>query len=178
MERDFGQIRSTDMIEPMAHTGAPALDSRAPMMTVDVPGPPAPRRTRFAAAFWDLSWLGLGSLLAVAVGFGFLFWRTRWGAVDAGDGDTALAAALVLSVVPTWLTWLLASMFGDGGTPGQHRRGLVVGPAVHGWPVRLLRFALHPLSAPGWIWLAAILFLMGAPSVGWLLIVAAAVVHH
>ena len=146
-------------------------------MAVDVPGPLAPRGARFAAAFWDLSWLGLGSLLAVVVGFGFLFWRTRWGAVDAGDGDTALAAALVLSVVPTWLAWMLASLLGDGGTPGQRQLGLIVRGAANAWPAaRLLRFALHPLSAAGWIWLAAILFLMGAPSVGWLLIVTAAAI--
>ena len=161
----------------MAHIGATALDTRSPVTAADEPEQPAPRGARLAAARSDIAWLAAGSLLTLAVAFGFLFWRTSWGAVDASAGDTAIAAALLLSVVPAWLAWMLVSLLEDGGTPGQRRRGLIVRPGVRAWPgAPLLRFALHPLSAPGWLWLAAIMFLVAAPSVGWLLIVAAAIV--
>lgn len=166
------------MIEQMAHPEAPALDARTAATTASArvrrPAPPA---ARFAAAASDALWLAGGSVGASVLALVFLFWRTSWGAVDAGTVDTAIAAALVLAPAPAWLAWMLVAAIADEATPGQERRRLVVLLHANAWPgARALRFALHPASTAGWLWLAVITFLLKAPWLGWLLVVAAIVV--
>ncbi len=137
----------------------------------------APRWPRVAATLDDLARLALGTAVAFLVGMAYLFWRTSWGAVDATAADTAIATAVLMTSVPTWTAWMLAGALDDGATPGQRRRGLRVRfDGSDGSGVRLLRFAIHPLSGPGWLWLATIFFLLDTTLLSWLLLLFAAVV--
>lgn len=162
----------------MSLSGTPTPDASTAPAERDGDGrAPAARGRRVAATVDDLARLALGTIIALAASIGFLFWRTAWGAVDATALDTAIATAVLLTPAPTWLSWMLAAALDDRATPGQHRRGLGVrfGRSEPSG-LRLLRFAIHPLSAPGWLWLAAIAFLIGAPLLSWLLLFIASVV--
>ena len=153
------------MIGVMAHTGTAILDPQPADPVAGVSGrQPAPRSARFAAAASDGLRLAAGSLATLLVAIAFLLWRTSWGAVDASLVDSSIAAALILSPAPTWIAWLLSSVIEDAATPGQRRRDIAVGFQAAPWPgARLLRFAVHPLSVPGWLWLAAIAYLLDLP---------------
>lgn len=137
--------------------------------------PAAARRARIAATAGDLSWLAVGSIATFLVAFAFLFWRTSWGAVDATARDTAIAAALLLAPAPAWLAWMLVAAIADRATPGQQRQAIGVRftGADRRWK-RLLRFAIHPLGAPGWLWCGAIIYLLEVPLLSWLLFLVAA----
>lgn len=137
----------------------------------------ATARLRVAATAGDLGRLSVGVIGAFLAAMAYLFWRTAWGAVDATAFDTAIAAAVLLTPAPTWLAWMLAGAIEDRATPGQQRRAIVVRFARSEWTgARLLRFAIHPLSAPGWLWLATITYLLDAPLLTWLFMLFAAVV--
>ena len=144
--------------------------------TLSLPGddaglPPglAPRAARLRAALIDLGALFGGALVALMAGFTYLLVRTNWGSTDASDFDSAIAAALLLAVPPTWAGWLLLSVKEHRATPGQRRAGLVVARREDGWRGgRLLRTALHPLSLPFWLWSLAMLRpLLAVPVLPW-----------
>lgn len=117
--------------------------------TTAAPGvPPARRLLAFAT---DLIYGGLASLLAASAAGGWLLLRTGWGRDDVPSGDATFASALLLAATPAWLAWTAIRLAQRGATPGQARCGLrVVGRPRR----RLLRLAAHPLSVPGWLWLA------------------------
>jgi hypothetical protein len=152
------------------HVGRAAPDRRSPLA-------PAPRADRLFSMLTDIAWLAAGSIAAFVVAFGFLFWRTGWGAVDAGAGDTAIATALLLAPAPTWLAWLIVSVLDEHASPGQRERGLVVTTTAQAWPgAQLIRLALHPLSLPGWLWLSTITYLLAAIWLSWLFLLVVLVV--
>ncbi len=110
----------------------------------------SPGRRATALAI-DLIYGGLASLLALLVAMLWLLVRTAWGRDDVPTPDATAAAALLLAATPAWLAWTALRLVQRGATPGQARAGL----RVTGRPrQRLLRFALHPLAVPGWLWLA------------------------
>lgn len=166
------------MIDRMAHLGASTAD---PVRRADPAGrsPRAPARAtdRLLSILTDVAWLTAGSIGAFVVALGFLFWRTSWGAVDAGAGDTSIATALLLAPAPTWLAWLISSVLDERASPGQRERRLVVTTTPQAWPgARLIRLALHPLSLPGWLWLSTITYLLAAIWLSWLFLLIALVV--
>lgn len=174
---DWGAVGVTAMIVGMAHPGASALNTSHPAPGAEADTrPPARRPVRFAAVADDLGRLLVGSIATFLVALAFLFWRTSWGAVDATASDTAIATALLLAPAPTWLAWMLAGAIEDSATPGQRRRGIGVQFASPRRRARLIRFAIHPLSAPGWLWLAAIAYLLALGPLSWLLTFVAAAV--
>lgn len=164
------------MIAGMAHTEPAALDGPHPPPTAAAAGSLASTHTRLAAAADDLARLVLGSIVVLIAAIGFLFWRTSWGAVDATASDTAIAAALLLAPAPTWIVWMLAGTTDDQASPGQRRRGIRVHFPSTGHRRALIRFAIHPLSAPGWLWLSAIAYLLALGPISWLLAFFAAAV--
>jgi len=171
------------MIDAMVNTGSSALDGHAASRVGEArpltsersgAGRRASRSDRFSAAVSDLLRLAGGSVFAFLVAVAYLFWRTAWGATDAGATDTAIATALVLAPAPVWSAWLLAAAIDSGATPGQSRHGLAIrtlGDA--GRRARIGRFAAHPLSLPVWLWLAALAFLGGAGLLSWIFAVTA-----
>jgi len=175
-----GQIASTAMIVGMANLGAFTIDPvgrTTPARHSPQARARAPRTDRLLAMLADMAWLAGASIAAFVVALGFLFWRTSWGALDAGAGDTAIAAALLLTPAPTWLAWLVSSVLNQHASPGQRERGLVVAAAPQAWPsARLIRLALHPLSLPGWLWLSAITYLLAAIWLSWLFVLVTLVV--
>lgn len=135
------------------------------------PSGATPRRARLHALAGDVGMLLGGSLLATLLAFAYLLVRTSWGATDVGDFDSALAAALLLAIPPTWAAWLLISVAEHRATPGQRRAGLVLAAsetARRGAPQ--LRMALHPLSLPLWLWSAVMLLLLSVPVLPWLVV--------
>ena len=98
----------------------------------------------------DLIYGGGASLLALLVASLWLFVRTAWGRDDVPAPDATAAAALLLAATPAWLVWTALRLIQRGATPGQARAGLRVTGRTR---QRLLRLALHPLAAPGWLWL-------------------------
>ncbi len=152
-------------------TRAP-IDPEAEQRGVPTPAP-VPRRLRLAACLRDLGVLAAGLSAAALTAFAFLLARTAAGRFDAGAGDTALAAALMLAVPPTWVGWLAISIGRHGVTPGQHRAGLVrrtTHPCSLPRVRRLLGAALHPLTVPVWLWLCAMLALLAVPALPWLVL--------
>jgi hypothetical protein len=143
-------------------------------------GPPselAPCGARLRAALSDVAVLLGGALVAVLASLAYLLVRTSWGAYDASDFDSALAAALLLAVPPTWAVWLLMSVVEHRATPGQRRAGLtVVRGEDAGRGARTRRMALHPISLPFWLWVVAVLLLLGVPAVPWALLIWSALV--
>lgn len=129
-----------------------------PMPTTRRLRPPASSATtavplgrRVTAVAIDLIYGGLASLFALLVAMLWLLVRTAWGRNDIPTPDATAAAALLLAATPAWLAWTALRLVQRGATPGQARAGL----RVTGRPSqRLLRFALHPLAVPGWLWLA------------------------
>lgn len=110
-----------------------------------------PLGRRVTAVAIDLIYGGLASLFALLVAMLWLLVRTAWGRNDIPTPDATAAAALLLAATPAWLAWTALRLVQRGATPGQARAGL----RVTGRPSqRLLRFALHPLAVPGWLWLA------------------------
>ena len=119
--------------------------------TTAAPGAPPTRRMLAVAV--DLIYGGAASLLAALASGGWLFLRTAWGRDDVPSGDATFASALLLAATPAWLAWTALRLAQRGATPGQARCGL----RVTGSPRRrLLRLALHPLTVPGWLWLATL----------------------
>lgn len=106
---------------------------------------------RVTALAIDLIYGGLASLLALFVALLWLFVRTAWGRDDVPTPDATAAAALLLAATPAWLAWTALRLAQRGATPGQARAGLRVAGRLR---QRLIRFALHPLAASGWLWLA------------------------
>jgi hypothetical protein len=106
---------------------------------------------RAAALAIDLILGGLASAAAGLLAGGWLLLRTGWGRDDVPSGDATFAGALLLAATPAWLAWSAARLVLRGATPGQARaRLLVTGSRGR----RLLRLACHPVSVPGWSWLA------------------------
>lgn len=113
----------------------------------------APLGQRAAAFAFDLINGAVASLIALAVAATWLLLRTAWGRDDVPVGDATFAAGTLLAATPAWLAWTALRLAREGATPGQARAGLrVVGSPKR----RLLRLSLHPIAAPGWIWLAII----------------------
>lgn len=130
---------------------------------IAVTSPPPGRRRRAAAFASDLA-AGLAALLvACLVAAAWLLARSAWGRDDPADGDTALAFALIGAVPPAWLAWLALHLARDAATPGEGAAGLRVEGARNGRR-RLLRLAVHPLGASGWVWVALLLWVAGASS--------------
>jgi hypothetical protein len=133
------------------------------MTTSAIPDPPvaAGRRRRLAAVCVDLA-TALGAALGgVAVAMLWLLLRTAWGRDAVASGDAIVATALVLAVLPAWVTWQLARVRRGAGTAGQSRLGLAVVPAPNADArARLLRCAWHPLATLAWLWLAAVAVLL------------------
>ncbi|TAJ19780.1 MAG: hypothetical protein EPO65_05770 [Dehalococcoidia bacterium] len=120
---------------------------------------------RAVAFAFDLVYGALASLTALVVAAGWLLLRTAWGRDDVPSGDATFAAGVLLAATPAWLTWTALHLAQRGATPGQARAGLrVVGSTRR----RLIRFSVHPLMAPGWIWLAilALVVVVGPVAVG------------
>jgi len=155
------------MIERMMQVGTLSL----PGEDAHLPSNAAPRGARVRALLWDVGGLVFGALISFVVGVTYLLMRTTWGTYDAGDFDSALATALVLAVPPTQAGWLLLSVAERGATPGQRRAGLAIARREGEWrAARIVRMALHPLSLPAWLWLAAMLFLLAVPVLPWLVV--------
>ena len=156
----------------MANSRTLALEGHAPpRQAVDDAAVPAPRAARAGALGFDVSVLLIAEGVALAAAVVYLLLRTSWGAVDAGAGDTAIAASLLLAVPPAWSAWLLAGVVVEGATPGQQRRGIAIARRTGSWRhARLLRSALHPSSVPAWVVLGALLWLAGLVPLGWLLL--------
>ena len=137
----------------------------------------APRGARLRATLSDVGVLLGGALVAVLVSLAYLLVCTSWGAYDTSDFDSALAAALLLAVPPTWAVWLLMSVVEHGATPGQRRAGLArPRNADTGRGAQTRRMALHPISLPFWLWVVAVLLLIGVPVVPWALLMWSALV--
>ncbi len=141
----------------------------------------ASRAARFRANLYDFAALIGGTALALLIASAYLLVRTGWGATDVGDADSAIAAALLLTIPPTWIAWQLISVSERAATPGQRRAHLRVEVREDGWPgARQLRTALHPLTIPIWLWLAALVGpLLAVPIIPlvilvWILLVAVA----
>jgi hypothetical protein len=131
------------------------------------------RWLRVRALVDDLAVLVAAEMLVAAVATIWLVARTDLGRLDIGDGDAAMALALLGGVVPAWLAWLALAAI-DGATPGHRRAGLAI---EAGRPRdRLLRLALDPRGLVGWVWLVALLWLGEAVLVRWLALLALAVV--
>ena len=161
------------MITRMMQVGKLSL----PGTDAGLPSELAPRGARARAALSDLGVLLGGGVAAFLVAVVYLLVRTSWGATDASDFDSALAAALLLAVPLTWAAWLLMSVAEHRATPGQRRAGLVVARREDDWrSARLLRMALHPMSLPFWLWVAAMLLLLGVPLAPWAVLLWSALV--
>jgi hypothetical protein len=122
----------------------------------------------------DLIFGGLASLLALFVALLWLLVRTAWGRDDVPTPDATAAAALLLAATPAWLVWTALRLIQRGATPGQARVGLRVTGRTR---QRLFRFALHPLAAPGWLWLGILtgvatfdLFALACAAIGFMLL--------
>ena len=121
----------------------------------------AGRRRRPAAVCIDLGTAVGAALGGVVVAMLWLLVRTGWGRDAVTSGDAIVATAVVLAVLPAWVTWQLARVRRGAGTPGQSRMGLAVVPAPNaGARARLLRCAWHPLATLAWLWLAAVTALL------------------
>jgi hypothetical protein len=128
------------------------------------------RRVRALAD--DLAVLVAAELVVGIVATIWLVARTDLGRLDIGDGDAAIALALLGGVVPAWLAWLALAAI-DGATPGHRRAGLAIEAARA--RDRLLRIALDPRGLVGWFWLVTLLWLGEAVLVRWLALLAFAV---
>lgn len=144
-----------------------------PARTDSTSGTPAPRILRLRALVSDLGVLLLAEAAVAVAATIWLVVRTDRGRLDIGDGDAAIALALLGGVIPAWLAWLALSAV-DGATPGQRSAGLAV-QAAHTRD-RLLRLLLDPRGLIGWLWLTALLWLGEAVLVRWLALLAFAVV--
>ncbi len=161
------------MIARMMQVGTLSL----PDTDAGLPSELAPRSARVRAALSDLGVLLGGALVAVLASLAYLLVHTSWGATDVTDFDSALAAALLLAVPPTWAAWLLMSVVEHRVTPGQRRAGLAVARDADAWRgARARRMALHPISLPFWLWVVAALLLLGVPMVPWAVLLWSALV--
>jgi len=141
--------------EPAGRAGAPpppADPARAPT-----------RGERAAAVLIDLGVAVVATVAAAASALLYLFVRTGAGAADVGGGDSAVAAALVLAAPAGWLIWQGERARGGRGTVGQARMRLALAPAGARRMRPQARLAAHPLSAIGWLWLAALALVLDAP---------------
>lgn len=141
--------------------------------TDSISGTPAPRGPRLRALLSDLGALLLAEAAIAVAATLWLVARTDRGRLDIGDGDAAIALALLGGVIPAWLAWLALSAV-DGATPGQRRAGLAIEAARP--RDRLLRLLLDPRGLVGWFWLVALLWLGEAVLVRWLGLLAFAIV--
>ncbi|MCK9486507.1 MAG: RDD family protein [Dehalococcoidia bacterium] len=131
------------------------------LRTPFAPGVPPSRRARWGAVAIDIL-VGAGLAAgALAGGTAWLLVRTEAGTRDVPSGDAAFAFALLLSAVPAWLTLLAFSLATRGATPGQRSRHLEVQGAP--WR-RVVRLAVHPLGAAGWLWLAVVAMIAILPT--------------
>lgn len=137
----------------------------APTPAPPVPPGAAPRRLRrLGAATVDLVALWIATIGVLVVANIYLLGRTSIGRYDVGDIDSLIAVTLEASIVPVWIAWQVMSVAATGATAGQRLLGLRVEalPSAHAG-ARYLRMALHPISAPAWLWLALMIWLAGAP---------------
>lgn len=124
---------------------------RRSLVRVSTPEAAVTPGQRAAAFAFDLIHGAVASLIALSVAATWLLLRTAWGRDDVPAGDATFAAGTLLAATPAWLAWTALRLARQGATPGQARAGLrVVGPPRQ----RLIRLSLHPLAAPGWMWLA------------------------
>lgn len=129
-----------------------SLDGRAPA-----------RLDRAAALAVDLGWGALAVLAAALLAFAWLFIRTDRGAQHVTDGDSIIAAGLVGAAVPAWLAWIAVRALAEGATHGQQRMGIRVEARMQRPVPRLLRLLVHPVSVPGWLWVAGVLAIVEVP---------------
>jgi len=128
---------------------------------------PPSRGRRLRAVAYDLTGLALGVVLAFVAGVAWLLARSEAGGVDVADGDAALAAAVLLAVLPAWVAWGALGRVRERGTPGQRAAGLEVvreseGSRGVGGGLRAgCAAVVHPLAVPAWLWLAAVVALAG-----------------
>jgi hypothetical protein len=127
------------------------------------------RTRRFVAAAIDVATLLVAIVLAAVAGIGYLLVRTGWGLFDASVFDAFVAASLVLTMLPAWLACQAMRLMRRGATFGQDcvRLRLFMRDGAQPY-APMLRLAMHPLSIPGWLWLAALAGIAGIP---WLQIV-------
>lgn len=128
------------------------------------------RRARTRAVVFDLL-LCAGSQVAVgALALVVFMLQTGAGARDLTTASATTGWAVALAAVPAWFGLLGHSSALLDGTPGQRSAGL----ELEGTPTRrVLRLAVHPLSALGWLWLAVVAALATIPGVPLLLVAAA-----
>lgn len=133
---------------------------------------PVARWRRLRALLDDLATLLLAEAAVAVAATLWLVARTDRGRLDIGDGDAAVALALLGGVIPAWLAWLALGAV-DDATPGQRRAGLTIAATRRG--DRLLRLLLDPRGLVGWFWLVMLLWLGEAVLVRWLALLAFAV---
>ncbi len=126
-------------------------------------GRPPARLDRATAFAIDLGWGALAVLAATLLAFGWLFVRTDLGATHVTDGDSIIAAAVIGAAIPAWIGWVALHALTTGATRGQQRTGLRVEVTSARPLARALRLALHPISVPGWLWLAAVVAILEVP---------------
>ncbi len=144
-----------------------ATPEAPPPTAASAPAPPggAPRRLRrLGAATADVVALWIAIIGVLIVANLYLLVRTAAGRYDVGDVDSLIAVTFEASIVPVWVAWQVFSVVRTGATAGQRLLGLRVEtlPRAHAG-ARFLRMALHPVSAPAWLWLALMIWLAGAP---------------
>ena len=114
-----------------------------------------------AAAAIALDWLTLAGAMAVglACSAAVLLVITGWGQYDVGANAALVVSVALVSLIPAWAAWQMSRLHSSGATYGQRRLSL----AVEGGPRRnALRFLMHPVSAPLWLWVGTTVFLGGS----------------
>ena len=124
------------------------------------------RRARVRAVAFDL--LVCAGIQAGAGALAVLVFvlQTDGGARDLSTTTATTGWAIALAAVPAWLGLLGHSSALLAGTLGQRSAGLEVEGAS---ARRVVRLAVHPLSALGWLWLALVAALATIPGLPLLL---------
>jgi len=127
---------------------------------------PLSRRGRVHAGLADL---GLYVLIQITFGtitLAVFLVQSGGGARDLTSSTATVGWAIALAAIPAWLGALGHATVTESATPGQRRAGTT----VEGSPVRrLVRLAIHPLSALGWWWVTVVAILATLPGVPFLL---------
>lgn len=131
------------------------------------------RRARTRAVAFDLLLCAGIQVAFGALAFLVFIFQTGGGARDLTTATATTGWAIALAAVPAWLGLLGHSSALLDGTPGQRSAGF----EVEGCPTRrVVRLAVHPLSALGWWWLALVAALATIPGVPLLLAAAGLIV--
>jgi hypothetical protein len=98
----------------------------------------------------------LGGLLLALV---WLLAVTDRGRFDPTVREAEVAWALLFAALPAWFAWLAVRAARHRQTAAQRRLGVRIEAATGARAV--LRLALHPLTALGWLWFAGFATLLG-----------------